>query len=75
MRVVRFQTVISGDMRCLLRYNLALLLIICFVLITYIFPERTAVEVFRHFVQIPGGCRSARRWLWHCTGQWQCGLC
>jgi hypothetical protein len=74
MRVVQFQTVISGDMRCSLRYDLAFLFV-CFVLITYIFPERTAVEVFRLVFQIPGGFRSTRRQLWHCTGQWQCGLC
>jgi len=28
-------------------------------LITYIFPERTAVEVFRHVIQIPGGFRGS----------------
>jgi|HubBroStandDraft_1064217.scaffolds.fasta_scaffold2628978_1 hypothetical protein len=74
MRVVQFQTVIFGDMRCSLRYDLAFP-IVRFVLITYIFSERTAVEVFRLLFQIPGWFRSTGRWLWHCTGQWQCGLC
>ena len=58
MRVVQFQTVISGNIRCSLRYDLAYL-IVCFLLITYIFPERTAVEVFRHVIQIPGGFRGS----------------
>ena len=62
MRVVQFQTVISGDMRCSLRYDLALP-IVCFILITYIFPERTAVEIFRLVFQIPRGFRSTRRQL------------
>ena len=63
MRVVQFQTVISGDMRCSLRYDLALL-VVCFILIAYIFfPERTAVEIFRLVFQIPGGFRSTRRQL------------
>jgi hypothetical protein len=74
MRVVQSQTVISGDMRCSLRYDLAFF-IVYFVLIAYLLPEPTTVEVFRHVFQIPGGFRSTRRQLWHCTGQWQCGLC
>jgi hypothetical protein len=40
MLVVRFQTVISGDMRCSLRYDLVSL-IVCFVLITHIYLSRT----------------------------------
>lgn len=39
MRVVQFQTVISGDMRCSLRYDLVLL--ICLLCIDYIQLFRT----------------------------------
>jgi hypothetical protein len=62
MPAVRFQTVISGDMRCSLRYDLAILLV-RIVLIPYSFAEPTAIEVFRLVFQIPGGCRRTRRQL------------
>jgi hypothetical protein len=70
MRVVQFRTVIFGDMRCSLRYDLAFV-IVWFVLIISPFVEPTAVEVFRLVFQVPGGLRSTgRRQFWHCTGPW-----
>jgi hypothetical protein len=39
MRVVRFQTVISGDMRCSLRYDLVFLIVL--LCIDYIYLSRT----------------------------------
>lgn len=54
MRVVRYRTVISGDMRCSLRYDLVLL-IVCFVLITYISQNVQQSRSFGSSFKFPEG--------------------
>jgi hypothetical protein len=54
MRVVQFQTVISGDMRCSLRYDLAFL-IVCFVLITLSFQNVQQSRTFGASFKFPEG--------------------